>query len=95
MYRVADIKLVKQCAVLQDWGMFLVLADKSLFAYPIETLVPSSSQDTDLSPPNSKLNGTKEVEFFRVGIIDGRTLVIYLKKKGVRWSGSSLINLLL
>ncbi|KIL64636.1 hypothetical protein M378DRAFT_186692 [Amanita muscaria Koide BX008] len=82
--RVLHLKLVTQVAILEEFGIFLVLADKSLFAYHIEALVPTSiSLHT---PPASqvpqKLNQSKDVHFFRVGSLHNRTLVIYMKKKG-------------
>ncbi|KAH9957981.1 Dbl-like domain-containing protein [Lactifluus volemus] len=81
MRRVLHLKMVTQCAMLEDFGIFLVLADKSLFAYHIEALVPSSPNSANTSP--QKLNGSKDVHFFSVGSLGGRTLVIYMKKKGL------------
>jgi len=61
-----------------------VLADKSLFAYHIEALVPSQpSNHMHTARTPQKLNGNKDVQFFSVGTLNGRTLVIYMKKKGV------------
>src|SRR6267142_3991430 len=56
---------------------------KSLFAYHIEALVPSSPHSPNTSQTPQKLNGSKDVHFFSVGSLGGRTLVIYMKKKGV------------
>ena len=106
MRRVLHLKMVTQCAMLEDFGIFLVLADKvryavvvlpshiltattmmmamqSLFAYHIEALVPSSPQSPHTSQTPQKLSGNKDVHFFSVGNLQGRTLVIYMKKKGV------------
>lgn len=94
MRRVLHLKMVTQCAMLEDFGIFLVLADKSLFAYHIEALVPSSPQSAHTSQTPQKLNGTKDVHFFSVGSLGGRTLVIYMKKKGVCYrSHCSLISI--
>ncbi|KAG6885341.1 hypothetical protein C0993_002970 [Termitomyces sp. T159_Od127] len=85
MRRVLHLKLVTQCAMLEEFGIFIVLADKSLFAYHIEALVPTHPQ----SPHNQnahvpqKLNGNKDVHFFSVGTLHSRTLIIYMKKKGL------------
>jgi len=57
---------------------------QSLFAYHIEALVPSSPTSPNASQTPQKLNGNKDVHFFSVGHQNGRTLVIYMKKKGVR-----------
>ncbi|KAH9951090.1 Dbl-like domain-containing protein [Amylocystis lapponica] len=83
MRRVLHLKMVTQCAMLEDFGIFLVLADKSLFAYHIEALVPSSPQSAHTSQTPQKLSGNKDVHFFSVGSLNGRTLVIYMKKKGL------------
>ncbi|KAK0214966.1 CNH domain-containing protein [Armillaria fumosa] len=83
MRRVLHLKLVTQCAMLEEFGLFLVLADKSLFAYHIEALVPSSPQNAHASQVPQKLNGNKDVHFFSVGTLHGRTLVIYMKKKAL------------
>lgn len=84
MKRVLHLRQVTQCAMLEDFGIFLVLADKALFAYHIEALVPSSTTPSTASTTPQKLNGHKDVQFFSVGSLHGRTLIIYMKKKGVR-----------
>ncbi|KAF7317781.1 hypothetical protein MKEN_00865900 [Mycena kentingensis (nom. inval.)] len=81
--RVLHLKMVSQAAMLEEFGIFLVLADKSLFAYHIEALVPSSPHGSSASQVPQKLNGTKDVHFFSVGTLHNRTLVIYMKKKGL------------
>ncbi|KAF5351291.1 hypothetical protein D9758_007992 [Tetrapyrgos nigripes] len=83
MRRVLHLKMVTQCAMLEDFGIFLVLADKMLFAYHIEALVPSSPSSTHATQTPQKLSGNKDVHFFSVGTLLGRTLVIYMKKKGL------------
>ncbi|KAJ3755422.1 Dbl-like domain-containing protein [Lentinula raphanica] len=83
MRRVLHLKFVTQCAMLEDYGIFLVLADKSLFAYHIEALVPSTFQSANTTHVPQKLNGKQDVHFFTVGTLHGRTLVIYMKKKGL------------
>ncbi|KAF9269276.1 Dbl domain-containing protein [Marasmius fiardii PR-910] len=83
MRRVLHLKMVSQCAMLEDFGIFLVLADKSLFAYHIEALVPSSPSSQHASQTPQKLSGNKDVHFFSVGTLQGRTLVIYMKKKSM------------
>jgi hypothetical protein len=45
--------------------------------------VLSSVQRPHTSQTPQKLNGSKDVHFFSVGSLNGRTLVIYMKKKGV------------
>ena len=95
MRRVLHLKMVTQCAMLEEFGIFLVLADKSLFAYHIEALVPTSPLLANTAQTPQKLNGTKDVHFFSVGKLGERTLVIYMKKKGVSSSYTKKAWLLL
>ncbi|TIA71928.1 hypothetical protein E3P91_02323 [Wallemia ichthyophaga] len=85
--RVLHLKNVTQCAVLEEFGMFIVLADKILVAYSVEALVPSASTinsgGSSLSRTPQKLSGTKDVIFFTVGKLHERTLVIFMKRKGM------------
>ena len=84
MRRVLELKMLTQCAVLEELGIFLVLADKTLFAYHIEELLPTSPLLANAAQTPQKLNGNKDAQFFSVGKLGERTLVIYMKKKGVR-----------
>ena len=59
------------------------IALQALFAYHIEALVPSSPHGAHTSQVPQKLSGTKDVHFFSVGTLQGRTLIVYMKKKGV------------
>lgn len=87
MRRVLHLRNVTQCAMLEDFGLFLVLADRTLFAYHIEALVPTQPNNPAASVNPQRLNtGNKEVLFFTVGTIQNRTLVIYMKKRGVSLS---------
>ncbi|KAF9517876.1 hypothetical protein BS47DRAFT_1429505 [Hydnum rufescens UP504] len=84
MRRVLHLKQVTQCAMLEEFGIFLVLADKSLFAYHIEALVPTGPAGENSQPRQpQKLNGSRDVQFFSVGTLHGRTLIVYMKKKGL------------
>ncbi|KAG5353409.1 hypothetical protein C0989_007194 [Termitomyces sp. Mn162] len=58
---------------------------KSLFAYHLETLVPThvhNARGQSVHVTAQKINGRTDVHFFSVGTVRGRTLVIYMKKKG-------------
>ncbi|KAG8896511.1 hypothetical protein FRB99_008857 [Tulasnella sp. 403] len=46
-------------------------------------VVPSIMGSTAPGRTPQKLNGTKDVQFFSVGTLNGRTLIIYMKKKGL------------
>ncbi|KAK7437402.1 Rho guanine nucleotide exchange factor [Stygiomarasmius scandens] len=78
---VLQLKMVSQCAVLESSGIFLVLADKSLFAYHVEALVRSESS-VQVSKVPHKLNGKHDVHSFNIGSLQGRMLVVYMAKKG-------------
>ncbi len=54
-----------------------------LFAYHIEALVPSNP---NMAQPLQKMNTIvhKDVQFFRTGRLNGRTLLVFVKKDGVR-----------
>ena len=56
---------------------------QTLFAYYIESLVPSSP-NANIPRMIFKLSGNKSVQFFAVGTLCGRTFIIYMKKKCVR-----------
>lgn len=85
MRRVLHLKHITQCAVLDDYGILLVLAHGSLLAYTIKSLVSSTISNAYVPDKVQKLNGNRPVEFFRVGClgVTGHTFVIYMKKKGV------------
>ncbi|KAL1658879.1 CNH domain-containing protein [Schizophyllum commune] len=92
MRRVLHLKMVSQMAMLEDFGLFLVCADRSLFAYHIEALVPSSPHSSNASQTPQKLNGSREVSFFSVGMLHNRTLVVYVKRKGVNSSNFYILE---
>jgi hypothetical protein len=71
------------CAVLQDFGMFLVHTEGRLLAYLLETLVQTSSGDLKGQQGPQQVSGQKEILFFKIGRVGLRTLVVYAKKDGV------------
>lgn len=83
--QVIHLKLVTQCAVLDKHGIFLVMADKALYAYDIASLVPSNLVCLSTRPNGhyQKLSGDKDIDFFRVGCVSHRTMVIYGKRKNL------------
>ena len=86
-------------AVLEEFGIFLVLQDKvcsvfqfvmkladhdqCLLAYHLEALVPSVASPQVRAAPQ-RLSPGKDIVSFTVGQLSGRTLVLYMKRKGVR-----------
>ncbi|WRT64361.1 uncharacterized protein IL334_001293 [Kwoniella shivajii] len=80
--KVLHVKNVTNVAVLEEFGMFLVLSDKSLFAYHIEALVPSAAQRNQYKTAPERITMPREeISFFTVGRLDGRTLVVTMKKE--------------
>lgn len=78
--KVLDLKSVSQAAVLESIGLFLVLADKTLTSYSLESLVPSSSSGFHPKPTPQTLNQERAL-FFSVGSFEGRSLLVYLAHK--------------
>ncbi|KAG5643354.1 hypothetical protein DXG03_001036 [Asterophora parasitica] len=72
-------------AALRVSGLGTDTIHNALFAYHIEALVPSQPTNSRANPnlEPQKLNGTKDVHFFSVGQLHGRTLIVYMKKKGL------------
>ncbi|KAI7848668.1 CNH domain-containing protein [Circinella umbellata] len=78
--RVLTIDDVTQIAVLEEYHIFLVLADKTLTAYPLDSL-DSTAPIKPTERASYKI--ASNVSFFNAGVCDKRTLVLIMKKKGV------------
>lgn len=78
-HKVLHLRGVTQCDVLEQFGHFLVLADRTLIAYDLNALVPSHSTPLSFAP--QKLSGNRDVLFFATGYVKGRPLMVYGKKK--------------
>ncbi|KAK4696930.1 RHO1 GDP-GTP exchange protein 1/2, partial [Lecanoromycetidae sp. Uapishka_2] len=80
---------VTQIAVLEEFSLFLLIADKSLIAYHLDTVCPVSGGPTPNNTSDSsrrapqKLSGARDVGFFATGRMKDRTLVFYKKREGV------------
>ena len=86
--RAIGVQKVTQVAVLEEFSMFLLISDKSLYAYHLDMVLAGStgggtggSGDSRRAP--QKLSGSREVGFFTVGKMKERTLVFYKKKEGL------------
>ncbi|KAI9843288.1 MAG: hypothetical protein M1837_006503 [Sclerophora amabilis] len=70
---------VTQIAVLEEFSLFLVIADKALIAYHLDVVCPVAgvppSNDSARKAPQ-KLSGTREVGFFATGRMKDRALVL-------------------
>ncbi|KAI9371374.1 CNH domain-containing protein [Aspergillus egyptiacus] len=79
---------VTQIAVLEEFNLFLLIADKSLIAYQLDAICPASgvparaANDSSHRAP-TKLSGNREVSFFAAGHMKDRTLVMYKKRDGL------------
>lgn len=83
--------------MLEEFNLFLLIADKSLVAYHIDvvcpvhvvpgsTTVPASTSSHSLDSIHKapqKLSGAKDVHFFVTGRMKDRTLVFYKKRDGL------------
>ncbi|KAK7062540.1 Rho guanine nucleotide exchange factor [Paramarasmius palmivorus] len=76
--RVLPLKKVKQCGVLEEHGLFLALAEKTILAYRLTALDPLVQNKQD-APSHIVCS---DVEFFGRGSLNGRTFLIYMKRKG-------------
>jgi hypothetical protein len=77
---------VTQIAVLEEFSLVLILADRALVAYHLDVVVPppgsAASSATKQKAPQ-KLSGAKDVGFFATGRMKDRTLVFYKKREGL------------
>ncbi|KAF9646507.1 hypothetical protein BDM02DRAFT_3008877 [Thelephora ganbajun] len=80
-HRILPLQMIRQCTVLEDFGIILILAHNDLCAYDLESCVPTYTGSRTYHPPQ-KLNSEGEVSFFRVGMVDGEARVVFSKRKG-------------
>ncbi|WEW56505.1 Rho guanine nucleotide exchange factor [Emydomyces testavorans] len=77
---------VTQIAVFEEFNLFLLIADKSLIAYHLDTICPEkgavAQSDSQRRAPQ-KLSGNREVGFFAAGRMKDRALVFYKKRDGI------------
>ena len=79
---------VTQIAVLEDFSLLLLISDKSLIAYHLDSVCPvgglqNASSESSARRAPQKLSGTRDIGFFATGRIKDRTLVFYKKKEGI------------
>lgn len=78
---------ITQIAVLEDFSLCLVIADKALIAYHLDVVVPVSNypgpQHDSARRAPQKLSGAREVSFFATARMKDRTLVFYKKREGI------------
>jgi hypothetical protein len=86
--RILSSPRVTQLAVLEDFNLLVLIADKSLIAYQLDAVCPIGGampvgQYSAKRPPQ-KLSGQKDIAFFSVGRMKDRTLIFYKKKEGIQ-----------
>ncbi|KAL4900230.1 hypothetical protein BDW74DRAFT_103209 [Aspergillus multicolor] len=86
--RAIAMARVTQIAVFEEFNLFLLIADKSLIAYHLDVVCPTSGVPTSASNDSArrapqKLSGNREVGFFAAGHMKDRTLVMYKKRDGL------------
>ena len=86
--RVLQTKDTTMIDVMEEFGVFLVLASKELIAYPLNSMIPQLSATTGIHPPPmarqpQRLSGNASVGFFATGKLKERMLVLYKKRGGV------------
>ncbi|OCK82495.1 hypothetical protein K432DRAFT_402862 [Lepidopterella palustris CBS 459.81] len=84
--KAIQIHKVTQVAVLEEFGLMLLISDKSLIAYHLDAVcpvggVPPANDSTRRAP--QKLSGARDVGFFATGKMKDRTLVFYKKREGI------------
>ncbi|KAI9092393.1 CNH domain-containing protein [Phlyctochytrium arcticum] len=73
-HRVIDLEKIYQVDVLPEYGMLNLLAEKTLYTYPLETLEHISAEDANAASRKGR-KVASHVSFFKQGVCDSRTLV--------------------
>jgi hypothetical protein len=86
--KVLHTKDTTMIDVMEEFGVFLVLASKELIAYPLNTMIPQITATQGIHPPPmarqpQRLSGNASVGFFATGKLKDRMLVLYKKRSGV------------
>lgn len=80
---------VTQIAVLEEFSVFLILADKSLIAHHLDIILPHTNSTTGNTSDSSsrrapqKLSGARDIGFFAHGRMKDRHLIFYKKRDGI------------
>lgn len=82
--RAVNLNKVTQIAVLEEFSLFLILADKALVAYHLDVICPAPGQPVvAASKQKSPQRLAKDVGFFATGKMKDRMLVFYKKRDGL------------
>lgn len=79
---------VTNIAVLEEFNLLILLADKVLIAYHLDVVCPPTGPpipqaDASVRKAPQKLSGSKDVGFFLAGKMKDRVLVFYQKRDGI------------
>ncbi|KFY35032.1 hypothetical protein V494_06269 [Pseudogymnoascus sp. VKM F-4513 (FW-928)] len=89
---------ITQIAVLEDFSICLVIADKALIAYHLDSVVPVSNfpapQHDSARRAPQRISGSREVSFFATARMKDRTLVFYKCRGNMATSSSSTFKVL-
>ncbi|GJN81525.1 CNH domain-containingprotein [Purpureocillium lilacinum] len=86
--RTVPITRVTQIAVLEEFSVCLIVADKSLISYPLETIAPFSefAPPVNDNPRRAPQRLAKDVTYFATARMKDRMLVFYKRKEGLHTS---------
>lgn len=80
--RVHAVSNVTQIDVLEEYGLLLVLCDKTLFSYPIELLTDHDNA-TNLQINKRAKKVSNHVNFFKAGVCLGRVFLCVVKSSAM------------
>jgi len=83
--RTVQLPKVTQIAVLEEFSVCLLIADRSLISYPLDIIAPVSAfpPPTYDSPRRAPQKLAKDVSFFATARMKDRMLVFYKRKEGM------------
>ncbi|KAK0729842.1 CNH domain-containing protein [Lasiosphaeris hirsuta] len=83
--RSVQIAKVTQIAVLEDFSVCLLIADKSLISYPLDVVAPVSNFPAPAhdNPRRAPQRLAKDVAFFATARMKDRMLLFYKRKEGM------------
>jgi hypothetical protein len=83
--RSVQINKVTQIAVLEEFSVCLVIADKALISYPLDVVAPVSNFPAPAhdNPRRAPVKLAKDVAFFATARMKDRMLLFYKRKEGM------------
>ena len=83
--RSVQIQKVTQIAILEDFSVCLLIADKSLISYPLDVVAPVSNFPAPAhdNPRRAPQRLAKDVAFFATARMKDRMLLFYKRKEGM------------